>query len=180
MTSIFKAKKKELTPLSFQDWLGIRDIKNNKIYLEDGRTLIILRVLPVNFKLKSTLEQNAILSAYKNFLKNLNSKIQIIISSRRTNIYDHINDVLKFTNENSQLKEMSEDYINLIKQIMTENGSVTKEFYIVIEDTPNSVNEELKIIEYLSACGNEAYRVTEKEIESLIKNYTNKRVEALI
>ena len=180
MTSFFKSNKKETNNLSFQDWLGIREIKNNKIYLEDGRALIVLRVMPVNFKLKSTLEQNAILNAYKNFLKNLNSKTQIIISSKRTNIYDHIDEILKFTKENPELQEMSEDYINLIKQIVAEKGSVTKEFYVVLEENPNSINEELKIIEYLSACGNEAYRAEEDEIESLIKNFTNKRIESLV
>ncbi len=180
MASFLKAKKKESNNLSFQDWLGVKEIKNNKIYLEDGRILIILRVMPVNFKLKSTLEQNAILNAYKNFLKNLNSKTQIIISSKRTNIYDHIDEILKFTKENPKLQEMCEDYINLIKQIVSEKGSVTKEFYVVLEETSNSVNEELKIIEYLGTCGNEAYRAEENEIESLIKNFTNKRVESLV
>ena len=147
-------KNKEVPNQSFQDWLKILEIKNNKIILESGRTLILLRVLPVNFKLKSVLEQNSILNSYKNFLKNLNSKIQIIISSKRTNIYDHINEIIRFTKENPNLSEMTDDYINLIKQIVSENRSVTKEFYIVIEETPNLVNEELKIIEYLSACGN--------------------------
>jgi len=180
MTSFFKQKNNEKTNLSFQEWLGISKITNNRVYLDDGRVLIILRVMPVNFKLKSSLEQNAILNAYKNLLKNLNSKIQIIISSKRTNIYDHIDEILRFTKENSQLQEMSEDYINLIKQIVAEKGSVTKAFYFVIEESSNSANEELKIIEYLGACGNEAYRASEEEIESLIKNYTNKRVELLV
>lgn len=173
-------KNKEVPNQSFQDWLKILEIKNNKIILESGRTLILLRVLPVNFKLKSVLEQNSILNSYKNFLKNLNSKIQIIISSKRTNIYDHINEIIRFTKENPNLSEMTDDYINLIKQIVSENRSVTKEFYIVIEETPNLVNEELKIIEYLSACGNEAYRVEEDDIISLVKNFTNKRVETLV
>ena len=180
MTFISKSKTKVPIKESFQDWLGIRNINNNKIFLEDGRILVVLRVMPVNFKLKSTLEQQSILYAYKNFLKNLNSKIQIVISSKRTNIKDHIEEILKFTKENPKLQEMSEDYIGLIKQIINEQGSVTKEFYIVIEETPNSINDELKIIEYLGTCGNEAYRVDENEIEALIKNFTNKRVESLL
>ena len=173
-------KKEDTINKSFQDWLSISEIKNNKIVLSNGKTLLILRVLPINFKLKSALEQNAIINAYKNFLKNLNSKIQIIISSKKTNIYDHIEEIFKFTKENHKFEEMTDDYINLIKQTVAENGSVTKEFYIVIEETHNLVNEELKIMEYLNACGNETYRINEDEIISLIKNFTNKRVETLV
>ena len=180
MTILSKKKAKVPINASFQDWLGIRSINNNKILLEDGRVLAVLKVIPVNFKLKSALEQQSILNAYKNFLKNLNSKVQIVISSKRTNIKDHINEISKFTKENPQLQEMSDDYINLVKQIITEKGSVTKDFYIVFEETLNSTSDELKIIEYLGACGNEAYRADVNEIEALIKNFTNKRVESLL
>ena len=60
---------------SFQKWLNIKEITKNKIKLNNNQEIVILKVLPINFNLKSKLEQNAILNSYKLFLKNLNSEI---------------------------------------------------------------------------------------------------------
>ena len=87
---------------TFQKWLKIKEIKNNSIYMKNGNIIRILKVLPINFNLKSQLEQKAILNSYKLFLKNLNSKIQIIISNRKTDVSGHFDEIIKNTNENSQ------------------------------------------------------------------------------
>ena len=147
--------------------------------LNNGKNIILLKVTPINFKLKSKLEQNAILNQYQMFLKNLNSKIQIIISSKKTDISYHIDEILKSTNENSQIKEMSEDYILFLKQILSEKGSISKEFFIAIEEEPNVENEILKIKEYLQNCGNEVEKCDEKQASMLIKNFINKRLASL-
>ena len=136
--------------------------------------------MPINFRLKSQMEQRAILYQYKNFLKNLNSRIQIIISSKKADISSHIEDVIRFTNENPQIKEMRDDYIQLIREKKHEKGSITKDFYIALNDEKNIDNNIIKIKEYLSNCGNEVFTCTKEEILDLIKNYTNKRVENLI
>ena len=100
---IFKSKQIQNQPehKTFQEWTQIEKIKNERIYLKDGKCIILLKVYPVNFKLKSKLEQNAILSNYKMFLKNLNSKIQIIISSKKTDISYHLDEIYKKANERS-------------------------------------------------------------------------------
>ena len=154
---------------------GIKQIKDSKIIFNDNRKVLILKVQPINFKLKSKLEQKSILSEFKMFLKNLNSKIQIIISSKKTDISYHIDEVLKSTNENPKIKEMNEDYIIFLKSLVQERGSITKDFYIAIDDEPNIENEILKIQEYLTNCGNDVEKCPDVEINLLIKNYINKR-----
>ncbi len=161
--------------LLLNNGFGIKDIKDSKIIFNDNNKVVILKVLPINFKLKSKLEQKAILNEFQMFLKNLNSKIQIIISSKKTDISYHIDEILKSTNENLPIKEISEDYILFLKQMINERGSITKEFYIALNDEPNIENGILKIKEYLANCGNEVEKCTDEEINLLIKNYINKR-----
>ncbi len=172
----FANKNKEEHNLSFQEWLGIEKINKNRIYFYNNRSVLVYKVLPINFKLKSHLEQQAIYAAYKNFLKNINSKIQLIISSRKTDISYHTNEILKITNENPNLSQMSQDYISLINEIINEKGTIMKEFYIVLEYGSNTENEVMKISEYLSICGNEVVQIDEDEVKRLIQNYTNKRL----
>lgn len=144
--------------------------------MKNGNILRILKVLPINFNLKSELEQKAILNSYKLFLKNLNSKIQIIISNRKTDVSGHFDKIIKNTNENSQIYEMSKDYINLINEIMSEKGTITREFYIVIKVTDNIENEILKIKEYLINCGNSIIECDKNQIMDLLQNFLNKRI----
>ena len=168
------------TQNTFQEWLGIQDINNELITLVSGRKVHILKVIPINFKLKSQLEQKAILNQYRLFLKSLNSNIQIIISSKKTDISYHIDEILKSTNENSKIKEMKEDYILLLKQMVAEKGSITKEFFIVLNDEPNIENEVLKIKETLQGCGNLVDKCSAEEAKMLIKNFVNKRLCILV
>lgn len=122
----------------------------------------------------------SILNSYELFLKNLNSKIQIIVISRKTDVSQHLNEILKNTKENSQIYEMSQEYIQLVKQLINTKGTITKEFYIILPVTNNVENEIDKIIELLSHCGNLVERCSKNEIIDLLKNYTNKRVMNLV
>lgn len=175
MKKLFKIKEEPKKLDSFQDWLQLKSINNNKIILNE-KNVILLRVSPINFKLKSTLEQSSILNQYKLFLKNLNSKIQIIILSKKTDISYHLEKLLKATNEGEGIIAMKNDYINLLKSIVREKGSITKEFYISVEENPNIENEVMKIKEYLNGCGNEVEKCSNEEIQNVLRHFVNKRI----
>ena len=175
-----KESKKEIHDVSFQEWLPIEKICKNKVVLKNNKSVIMLKVEPINFKLKSRLEQNAIINQYKLFLKNLNSKIQIVILSKKTDISYHLEEIIKSTNENSKIKEMSDDYIMLLKSLVQEKGAITKEFYIVIEVNSNIDNEIQKIKEYLQNCENEVTVCDENEAIIAMRNFVSKRICFLV
>lgn len=161
---------------SFQEWLNIKAIDENKIILNSGETITVLKVLPINLKLKSQLEQNAILNSYKLFLKNLNSEIQILVSSKKTDVSNHLDKILKNTKENSPIYEMSKDYIDLINNIIEQKGTISKEFYIIMRCSENTQNDILKITEHLTTCGNDVQECSNEQIIALLSNFLNKRL----
>ena len=161
---------------SFQEWLNIKAINENKIILNSGETITVLKVLPINLKLKSQLEQNAILNSYKLFLKNLNSEIQILVSSKKTDVSNHLDKILKNTKENSPIYEMSKDYIDLINNIIEQKGTISKEFYIIMRCSENTQNDILKITEHLITCGNDVQECSNEQIIALLSNFLNKRL----
>ena len=69
-------------------------MKNNK-YIK------ILKIIPINYNLKSDLEKEAILNSYKIFLKTCNLNIQILIQSSKENLEKNILNIQK----NIQKKE---------------------------------------------------------------------------
>ena len=61
---------------SVQDWLPIQKIlEKGIIKLKDSSYVKILKVIPINYNLKSDLEKESILNSYKIFLKTCNFNI---------------------------------------------------------------------------------------------------------
>ena len=59
-----------------QEWLPILEILEKGIVkLKNSSCIKILKIIPINYNLKSDLEKKAILNSYKIFLKSCNFKI---------------------------------------------------------------------------------------------------------
>ena len=54
---------------STQEWLPISGIEHDVIITKDGRYVKILEILPVNFYLKSYMEQQSIIMSFAQYLK---------------------------------------------------------------------------------------------------------------
>lgn len=71
---------KEQNYISVQEWLPVQKILEKGILkLKDNSYIKIIKIIPINYNLKSELEKEAILNSYKIFLKTCNFDIQILI-----------------------------------------------------------------------------------------------------
>lgn len=120
--------------LSTQDFLEFEQIKDGIIILKNKGLRTVLMVSSLNFALKSTEEQNAIIYQYQNFLNSLDFSCQILVQSRRLNItgyLEKLSDIEK-KEENELLKIQIIDYRKFIEQI-TKGGSIMqKTFYVIV------------------------------------------------
>ena len=102
-----------------QEWLPFEKILNNGIIqLKDKTYIKIIKISPINFNLKSELEQEAILNSYKIFLKTCNFNFQILIQSNKEDIsknIQNINDNLIY--EKKFIQEISKKYIQYLKNL---------------------------------------------------------------
>ena len=81
---------------SIQRWLPFEKILDNGIIkLKNNFYVMILKVKPVNYNLKSNLEKEAILNSYKLFLKTCDFDIQIIVKSQKQDLNNHISKIIK-------------------------------------------------------------------------------------
>lgn len=72
---------------SIQEWLPIVQIlENGIIKLKENQYIKIIKIIPVNYNLKSDLEKQAILNSYKTFLKTCNFDMQLIIQSNKEDL----------------------------------------------------------------------------------------------
>lgn len=162
---------KEQQIYSVQEWLPIQKILEKGIVkLKDNSYIKIIKIIPINYNLKSELEKEAILNSYKIFLKTCNFDIQILIQSNKEDLSKHISNINKqIENEkNDNIINLSKSYIEFIQKINKDKKSSSKNFYIIIKNLNNNKKENIdediviqdlnekyfKIKECLSRCGN--------------------------
>ena len=151
----------------------------------------VIKVTPINYDLKSNLEKEAILNSYKVFLKTCDFDIQIIVQSKKENLSKHISNIQKSLSDekNPKILEISEKYIEYIKQKNEENKSSSKNFYIVIKaELTNLINSEevarntlkenyFKIKESISKVGNQVISIqSQEEIRNILMSFYNQRL----
>ena len=79
---------------SIQEWIPFEKIlENGIIKLKDNSYVKIIKILPINFNLKTDFEKEQILNSYKIFLKTCNFDIQILIQSNKEDLTKHINKI---------------------------------------------------------------------------------------
>lgn len=183
---------------SVQEWLPVDEIlENGVIKLKNKNYIKIVKIIPINFELKSNLEKEAILNSYKIFLKTCNFDIQILIQSNKKDLSNHISKIKeKNKEEKEKIKKLSEKYINYIKKLNIEKKSSSKNFYILIKEIPEikkqkiNINEKIifdklndkyfNIKECLSRCGNVVIDISDKKMtEKVLYSFLNSRKDLL-
>lgn len=133
-TKSVKTGKKPQKDSSTQRYLPFSEIRDNVIIMKDGSSRMALKVHAMNFNLKSTEEQDAILISYQRFLNSLNFPIQIIIRSLKVDIESYINRLknLALKQQNSLLQEQTYKYIDFLMNLVDLAQIMKKEFYIIV------------------------------------------------
>lgn len=167
--------KKELND-TIQNLIPIKKIDDGSIMLNDGRRITILKVEPTNFKLKTQLEQKAILEGYRLFLKRCNFNMQILMQTQKRELNEYIKNLKEISYKEYELKGMLEDYINFLNEISWNKEIFSRSFYILVETTNQDERDIIaKITENLNACDNEVKVCNFSEIVKVFKSYLSKK-----
>jgi type IV secretory pathway VirB4 component len=130
------------TSKTTQNFVPIRDIKQNVVILKDGKMCSILLASSINFALKSLDEQRAILGQFQTFLNTLDFSIQFYIQSRRLDIEPYLEQLREREPEqdNDLMRIQLREYMGFIKTFTTEVDVMSKSFFIVVPYTPGVLN----------------------------------------
>lgn len=161
-----------------QNWIPIKNIYENGIINSyKNKYIKILKIVPINYNLKSDLEKKTILNSYKILLKTCNFDFQILIQSNKEDLSQHIYEIKKNIQkkENKYLRDLSEGYIRFIQNLNNSKKSSSKDYYLIlsiekkekinsIEIIENDLKEKYFIIkDCLNRCGNDVIEICDKE-----------------
>jgi type IV secretory pathway VirB4 component len=125
-----------------QNFVPIKDIRENVVIKRDGEMLMVVLASSVNFALKSYDEQRAILMQFQNFLNTLDFSLQIYVQSRKLNIEPYIGILngLESKQDNDLMRIQLNEYINFITTFTNEYDVMSKSFFVIIPYSPTKLN----------------------------------------
>ena len=124
-----------------QDFVPIKEVRDGVIILKDGSLRSILMASSINFALKSSDEQRAIISQFQNFLNSLDFSVQFFVQSRDLDIRPYIALLEKRYTEALEdlMKIQIREYIAFIKDFTERANIMSKSFFIVIPYDPSLI-----------------------------------------
>ncbi|MCI9625593.1 MAG: hypothetical protein HFI90_02300 [Clostridia bacterium] len=145
---------------STQKWLPIENIQNGIVLLKDGRYIKVIEVLPVNFYLKSEVEQENIIYYFASYLKIAPDNLQIRVMTQRADIEGYLDrlQILSESEQNNACKNMILDEMAFV-QGLSEHIAIKKRFFIVFEYAGKGFGvRENSFADVCRALGDEAYK----------------------
>jgi len=125
-----------------QNFVPIKDIRENVVIKKNGEMLMVVLASSVNFALKSLDEQRAILQQFQNFLNTIDFSLQIYVQSRKLNIdpYLEILNGLNKNQDNDLMRIQLQEYIGFITKFTGEYDVMSKSFFVIIPYSPTKLN----------------------------------------
>jgi type IV secretory pathway VirB4 component len=125
-----------------QQFVSVRDVRDNVVIQKNGQMLMILLASSINFALKSADEQTAVLQQFQQFLNTLDFSIQIHMQSRRLNIEPYLTLLagLEPTQHNDLMRIQLREYVEFIRSFTAEVDVMSKNFFVVVSYTPSAVS----------------------------------------
>jgi hypothetical protein len=127
-----------------QEFVPIKEVRDGIIIMKDGSMRAIVLSSSLNFALKSSDEQEAIIYQFQNFLNSLDFSVQISIQSRELDIRPYLNTLEKrYTEEvNDLLKIQIKEYLQFVRNFTETQNIMTKTFFIVIPFNATLLNSK--------------------------------------
>lgn len=117
-----------------QNIIPIKEIRDGVVVLKDGTLRGLVLVSATNLALKSSEEQDAVMTAFQGFINTLEFSVQVVIQSRRFDVLPYIatlEDRLRVIPE-ELLRIQTRMYIEYIKAISDNSNIMQKHFYVAV------------------------------------------------
>ena len=163
------------------NFIEVREIKEDSIFLSNGLAKAILQINPINFHILSSKHQEAIISAYKDFLNSLDFPVQIVMRTVNLSLDDYLRNLeMKVKKSHNEfLKKQFVDFQEFVLGYIENNSVKNRLFYIIIpsdEKQQEHILSQLEIRtslcqEKLKACNLTTKRLNTQELVTMLSSY---------
>jgi type IV secretory pathway VirB4 component len=131
---------------STTDLVQLSQLVDNVIILKDGSLRAVVEVNAINFDLRSSDEQSAILQQFEAFLNSIDFPIQIVVESRRFDVSGYLETIKTAADSltNELLRVQAEEYARFVGELSELANIMSKRFFIVLRLTATAASETNK------------------------------------
>jgi len=131
-----------------QDFIPVQEIRDGVVILKNGGMRSLVLASSLNFALKSSDEQAAILLQFQSFLNSLDFSVQIFIQSKKLDIRPYIALLEeRYKEQNTDLMKIQvQEYIEFIRTFVETTSIMTKSFFVVVPYDPPLVGGDKKSV----------------------------------
>ena len=148
--------------------ISVKSIDNNII--ETDKKIAILNVQAINYSIKPSEEQEAIIQSFQKFLNSIDFPIQILMSTESLELSDYLTS-LKSRIKEDNFMELFAKYKKHLQNIISSNKIMNRVFYVII---PESTNLEIQLnicMERLENLNLKVERLSTKELKQLLTKF---------
>ncbi len=125
-----------------QDFINIKNLKDHFLYINEGLTLIFIRIQPISIDLYSPAEKNALMRQLTVELSEINHAFKMMALSRPVDIVPLIQKMMEISREADDIRrELLEQEIKFLNEYTMSEDIVERQFYVSIWDKTDAFNE---------------------------------------
>ena len=159
--------------------LPILDVRDDVVVMKDGTCVKLMEFSPINFELRTSHEQDVIISQFASVIRTWPKDVHIKVITSPSNVSDFIRDISQcmLVEDSEECRKLQQDQIEMLERIGQAQG-VTRRFLVSFpfedagglrkspsfEEIKLELDKQAKSIQFsMESCGNALISVDEKD-----------------
>ncbi len=164
-----KYRNLDLDNKKLNQFLGVKEIKDNTIVTNKNKKIAIIKVTPINFSIKQTDEKESIMYAFQKFLNSLDFPTQILMSTESIDLESYLSSLEERSSK--QFSEIMKGYKKYLESVIKDNKIMNRVFYLIFLEQDDIEIQSSICIDRFNALNLKARRLTNHELKALIKKF---------
>lgn len=159
-----------------ENWISVKDINNNVIYLDNKEMVTGVKIQPRNIFILEENYQNNIIDSLKTFYNLIDYEFWLIVADRPVDVGLYISQLQLQLNDTSSpvYRKLLLDDIAKAEMFM-KNGVVDTEYFILFKEKDNDmIQKKVRgLINNLASCSLIASQTSNEDLRMILDNFLN-------
>lgn len=159
-----------------ENWITVKDINNNTIYLDNKEMVTGVKIQPRNIFILEENYQNTIIDSLKTFYNLIDYEFWLIVADRPVDVGLYISQLQLQLNDTSSpvYRKLLLDDIAKAEMFM-KNGVVDTEYFILFKEKDNEmIQKKVRgLINNLASCSLIASQTSNEDLRMILDNFLN-------
>ena len=159
-----------------ENWINIKDINNNIIYLDNKKMVTGVKIQPKNIFIMDEASQNAMIDQLRVFYNLIDYEFWLIVADRPVDVNLYVSQLELWLNQvqNPSIRKLIVSDLEKADMFVNNNIVDTEYFILFKDDNTDSMTKRVReLINNLATCGLIASQVSDEDLRMILDNFLN-------